>query len=114
MPETLQEFASRQVPINHVYPDNLVTHFTTHVVAQFQQDHFILSFFEIFPPPLLGETDDEKLRALKALDHVDAKCVARIVVTPARMEDVIKILSENLAKYKQMAGDPQKEKGDGQ
>jgi hypothetical protein len=106
MPETPQNFEFTSVAINFVYPDNLVSHFTANVIAQFQQDPFLLSFFEISPPPLSGETDEDRLADLKKLDHIEAKCVARIVVTPSRMQDIVNVLSGNLAKYKQVLGDP--------
>lgn len=111
MPESLEEFIAQRVRIEYRFPENLSSHFASQIVAQFQQDHFIVSFFEVFPPPLLAETDQEKIAALKALDHVDAKCVARIIVTPAKMQELVQLLAENLANYQLAMKDVTVQKG---
>ena len=113
MPESPQEKLSQRVPVEYIFPDDLTSHFSAHFIAQFQQDHFILSFFEIFPPPLLAETDEERLASLKAIDHIDAKCVARVIVTPSKMRELIQILSENLATYQRVIEETPAQAGDG-
>jgi hypothetical protein len=99
MPESLEDTVGHKVPIEYVYPDNLSSNFVSQLVAQFQQDHFILSFFEIWPPLILAETDQGKLAALKAIDRVQAKCVARLVVTPAKMQEFLGVLTENFSRF---------------
>ena len=105
MPESQDEILSQPVPIEFIYPDSLTSHFAAHAIAQFQQDHFIVSFFEIFPPAIFAETDEERLSILKTLTHVDARCVARVIMTPAKMREFVQILSDNLAKYQQAIAD---------
>ena len=89
----------RRVPINRTYPEGLSTYFIENVIIQHQPDHFIISFFELFIPPILGETDDERLAEVSAVDAVDAKCVVRIVVTPSRMREFLKVMNENLERF---------------
>jgi len=92
----------KQVPLKRTYPADLRTHFVANVVIQHQPDHFILSFFEVLPPPILGATELEKQAVFEQIDSVEARCVARIVVTPNRMKAIIRALSENYADYERL------------
>ena len=92
----------RKVRIERVYPENLSSHFVSNLVVQHQPDYFTLSFFEVWPPPILGDTDEEKRAALDALDYVEANCVARLVVTPDTMREFVRIMSENLGNFEAM------------
>jgi hypothetical protein len=69
--------------------------------VQSQADHFVISFFETFAPPIKGETDDEKRAMLDTIDSLDAMCIARIVVTPTVMERVIDALERNYTRWQQ-------------
>jgi hypothetical protein len=94
---------AKKVRINHVFSEGMQSNFVSHLVAQHQIDHFVLSFFELWPPLILGDTDEEMRRALNAVDSVDARCVARIIVTPNKMREFIAVMADNLARYDSMA-----------
>lgn len=97
-----QNLLSKTFRIEHIYPETLHTHFVSSLVVQHQPEYFILSFFELWPPPILGETEDDRLAALNAVDRVDATCVARLVVTPAMMREFIQVMSDNVERYDAM------------
>ena len=97
-----EEIVAKNIRIERTYPADLQSHFVSDIVVQHQPDTFILSFFEIWPPPILGESEEEKQRKLDALDHVEAKCVARLVVTPSKMREFLETMSENLRNYERM------------
>ncbi len=99
MPENI---VAKKVRIDRIYPDNLQSHFVSNIVIQHQPDHFVLSFFEVWPPAILGESDAEKQQALDSVDRVEAKCVSRLVITPARMKEFVQLMSENLVNYEHM------------
>lgn len=86
-------------PLEWDYPDDLQTHFVSNILVQHQEDYFVISFFEIWPPPILGETDEDRQKAIKALGTIKAKCVARLVVSPSTMDKVINTLSTNYANW---------------
>ncbi len=90
---------TRQVPLNRIYPENLQTYFVSNMVVQHDPDIFILSFFEAFAPPILGDSPDEIKSFVEKIEKVDAKCVARIVVTPSKMKEFVHVLTDNLNKY---------------
>jgi hypothetical protein len=87
------------IPIEHVFPDELQTYFIETAVAQFLPDHFILSFFEVWPPALSGETVEQQVAALSKMPSIRAKCVSRLVVTPSKMREIIKTFTVNLENY---------------
>jgi hypothetical protein len=97
-----EEIVAKKIRIERVYPEGLQSHFVSNVVVQHQPDAFILSFFEVWPPAILGESDEEKKQAIDAIDHVEAKCVARLVLTPSKMREFLETMSENLQNYEHM------------
>ena len=86
---------TRRGALKPAYLDDLDSHFVSSIVVQHQPDHFLISFFEVWPPPILGDTAEERQEALDAIQEVEAKCAARLVVTPARMRAFIDTMSEN-------------------
>jgi len=96
--ENLNE-ESVSLKINYQIPEDIETHFSDSFVIQHQKDHFILTFYEIIQQPILG-TEDERLEQLKKTKQLDAKCIARIIVTPQKIEDIARVLNENIEKFK--------------
>ena len=90
----------RQVRVVREFPPDLTSHFVQHFVVQFREDHFVLSFFEIWPPIIVGETEEEVVRQLSDLAAVPAKCVARLVITPSKMEELIGIMTDNYERFR--------------
>ena len=100
----------KQLRIERNFPENLQSHYVSNIVVQHEPDIFIISFFELWPPVIIADSKEEKQRALGALDHVDAKCVARLVVTPAKMKEFIAAMQENYQNYEQLLLAIRKEK----
>lgn len=90
---------SKEVKLRRIYPDDLSSHLVANLVVQHQPDIFILSFFEVWPPPILGRTEEDMQKEIEAIDQIDIKCVARLAVTPARMKEFVAIMSENLQNF---------------
>ena len=90
------------VRLEHTFPEDLQSHFISNIIVQHQPEAFILSFFEIWPPPILGDSDAEIRRQADSIEEIEAKCVARLVVTPSKMEELIKAMTDNLQTYREM------------
>ena len=93
---------AKQVKLKYIYPEDLQTHFVSNIVVDHQPDRFVISFFEVFPPPVLAESDADRQRIVDSLDSIDAKCVARLVVTPQTMEQFVRVMSENFGNYREL------------
>lgn len=76
----------------HIPPD-IKTTYVTNLTVQQTHDEFIVSFYEIVPPLVLREEDLDKV------PDVVAECVARFVVTPARMQTFIQALADSFERY---------------
>jgi hypothetical protein len=86
------------LPIEWHIPEGLATRYTTNYVVQQTEHEFIISFFEIVPPILLGPPDEVRAAA-ESITSIRATCVGRVVVAAERMPDLIRILRENMEKY---------------
>ena len=94
--------SERAVPIKRTYPSDLKSHFVANLAVQHQQESFVLTFFEVWPPPIFGDTVEEKQKAMEAVKEVEATCVARLVVTPQRMRDFIRVMADNVGQYEKV------------
>jgi len=92
----------KKVKVERVFPEALQSHFVTNMVIQHEPDIFILSFFQTWPPAIVGETDEEKRGAFDSIESIKATCVARLVVTPDKMREFLAVMTENLEKYEQL------------
>lgn len=93
------KIVSRQIPIERKYPADLKSYFVSNMVVQFQPDHFIISLFEAWPPAIVADTQAERQQALDSVDHIDANCVARIVLTPSKMKEFVQTFVESYQKF---------------
>lgn len=114
MPDPDDKPIHLQVPIRYHYPDNLTTHFVNNLIIQHEPESFVISFFESFKPPILGNTREERLAKMEAIEYLDAKCVARIVVTPAAMREFVSAMADNLNRHQRRFGEEALEEGDEQ
>ncbi len=90
----------RQIKVMREIPQDLSSHFVQHFVVQHREDHFILSCFEVWPPIIVGATEDEVAQQLSDLTSIPAKCVARLVLTPSKMEELMNIMIDNFERFR--------------
>ncbi len=98
MGKSQKSISSKSIKINWVYPPEMSSYFSDNFVVQNQKDHFILSFFEVINPAILG-SKEERQAQLEGLNDIDAKCISRIIVTPKKLKDIIDVLNENYNNY---------------
>ena len=91
------------VPLEYVIPDSLVSRYATNMVVQHSEHEFVLSFFEIQSPVLLGSPEEARSR-LDEMGSVRARCVARIIVAPERMPGFIQALQANYDRHVEQRG----------
>lgn len=89
---------SAALPIQWIFPENQHGIFANHAIVQFDTHEFHLSFFEVRPPVLLG-SDEQKQSILEQMDVIEAKCVARIVISRDRMPGVLKMIADNVERH---------------
>ncbi|SRR6266446_670242 len=67
-------------PIKWIIPDSIRTDHATHLLMQQQGSEVVLLFFELQGPVLTG-TPEEQLATYKELTSIEAKCVAKLVMS---------------------------------
>ncbi len=66
--------------IKWIVPDSIGTTYATHLLVQQQGSEFRLFFFEAELPLITG-TQEEQMQAYQDLPEVNARCVAKVVMT---------------------------------
>jgi hypothetical protein len=89
----------RSIPIDWHIPDDLRAEFATNIVVQKGEHEIFLLFFQAQPPILIGE-EEEVERKLSELPAVKAKCVAKVILAPERLADLVRLLTTTLENYK--------------
>lgn len=95
--------AIKEVPINHLIPDDLPLLFSDQLVVKNQDGLIVLYFFQTRPP--IAVTTEQ----VAAIEQIDAKCIAQIIVTPQQMEKNIAAMSINLQRQVSKTGKVQTE-----
>lgn len=66
--------------IKWVIPDSIRSDHATHMIVQQTGTEFTFLFFEIAPTLFMG-SPEEQIEAYKTLEYVEAKCVAKVVMS---------------------------------
>ena len=89
---------ARNIPIKWHIPDDLHPVYANNLLVQHSPHEFRIAFYDLEPPLLVG-SDEEQAAQLAALEHIRARCVAQVVVSPTRLRDLIEALQKNLETY---------------
>ena len=87
-----------RVPIRWHFPSGVQSRYATNLVVQHTEHEFVISFFEVYPPVILGDPEERK-NALEQVEAVPAICVSRVIVAPGRLAEFIQVLQDNLDVY---------------
>lgn len=82
------------------YAESELGLFANHMIAQNSGTEFHLSFFQLHPPILTGD-QDEVNDALKNIESVVAKPVARIIVPAVLLPSIVEVLQKQFSKLSQ-------------
>jgi hypothetical protein len=70
----------KEVPLEWVVPEGLVSRYASNVVVQKIDSNFLISFFEVQPPLIIGDANEISLN-LSRIEKVAAKCVAQVYMS---------------------------------
>ena len=95
------------IPIEWHIPDNIEPRYATNMVVQNLEHEFIISFFDMQPPVLIG--GPEKIeRVLQETTSIRARCLAQIIVARDRMPGFIKAF-QDAAKISPVRNEPEEQ-----
>jgi len=86
------------LPVDWHFPEGLQSRYANNVLVQAGQYEFVISFFEIQPPLLLGSPEENEAK-LKQIGAVRAECVSKVIVSPEVIPGLISALQIELEKY---------------
>jgi len=97
---TEEQLTEIRLPIEwHLSAAKVPSRYANNMIVQHTDTEFIISFFEIFPPVVLG-SPKEQTDQLNAIGVVQPECVARVVVSPEKFESFINALQQNLDRFR--------------
>jgi len=92
------------VPIVWVGAEELPLLFVNQFLGVVQPGEIFIHFGALVPPAITGETDEERKAQAEAIQFVQVKPVARLAMTPARLQELIEILQQTLSNYEKHPG----------
>ena len=99
MTNNIEAVVAKEVKLKRVFPEGIQAQFVDHFVIQHRPDHYILTFYDVMMPPIIAEDEEEFQEIVNKLEEIEARCVARLVLTHRGMEDFYEALSSNVSKH---------------
>lgn len=87
------------LPIEWHTSENLISRYSNNIVVAFSEREFVISFFEVLPPQIIGAPDEVEVKG-----KVRAECVARIIVGADQVPGIIRVLQDSLDAYRSRKG----------
>lgn len=98
MAKKIENGESVNVPLDFHIPKGLISRYATNMTIQQGENEFIISFFEVIPPILLG-TPEDRAKKISAMKEIRAECVARLIVAADKLPSFIGAMQSNLEIY---------------
>jgi Protein of unknown function (DUF3467) len=80
------------------FPEGLQSRYANNMLVQTGQQEFVISFFEMQLPTLLGSPEENQAK-LKEMGTIKAECVSKIIVSPEVVQGFIDALQTELDKF---------------
>lgn len=99
MSHKAEKVLAKEIKLKRVFPSGVQAQFVDHFVIQRRPDHYILMFYDIMMPPIIVEDEQEFQDLVDNLEEIEARCVARLVLTHDGMKSFYEALSDNVSKH---------------
>ncbi len=86
------------LPIDWHFPENIQSRYANNMLVQAGRLEFIITFFEMQLPMLLG-TPEENKEKLEEMESIRAECVSKIILSPELVPGLISALQTELERY---------------
>jgi Protein of unknown function (DUF3467) len=93
-----QEATEISLPVNWHFSEGLQSRYANNVLVQIGQFEFIISFFEMQQPLLLGTPEENKAK-LASIGEIQAECVGKIIVPHELVPAIISVLQTEYDKF---------------
>ncbi len=96
--ETQGEQEGITLSIDWHFPESIQSRYANNMLVQAGRLEFIISFFEMQLPMLLGSPEENKAK-LEEMRSIRAECVSKIVLSPELVPGLISALQIELERY---------------
>lgn len=103
---------TREVPTVWVGAEELPVQYVNNFVGITDPTGIYLTLGSLVPPPIVGDTVEERKAQAEAITFVPVKPVARVAMSPAGLKRLIEILTQTLQNYEAQQEDPRTGKAD--
>lgn len=87
------------VPLVWVGADELPIHFFNQMVAVVQANEIFLMLGSLMPPPIVGDTREERKAQAESVPFVAIKPIVRLGLTPEKLKELIGVLQLTMENY---------------
>ena len=88
-----------QLPVVWVGADDLPVQFVNQFLGVVHPNEIFLTLGTLVPPAIIGDSVEERRKQVENLPFVPIKPIARVALTPARLEEMIRVLQDTLTNY---------------
>ncbi len=85
----------KEIPIEWVIPEGVIARYASNVVVQKTESNYLISFFEIQPPLIIGDAETINFN-LSKIDKIAAKCVAQVYMSNEQIKAFYDLLHKLL------------------
>jgi hypothetical protein len=108
MPEEFVE--TIMLPVAWRNTDNIRSRYATSMTVQVTEYEATITFFEAQPPLLTG-TPEENKATLAQMKVIPGECVAKVVISPKRLQEFVDTIQVGLNQYLQLQHEQEKLEG---
>lgn len=95
------------IPVDWRIPDDMLGKYATNILVQANENEFVIYFFEISPPILLGSPEEQQAK-IERLESIKASCLSKIIVSPQRLPEFVKVLQDQIDRQSKIKKSPTK------
>lgn len=88
-----------QVPVVWVGADDLPVQFVNQFLGLVEPNEIFLMLGTLVPPPIMGETVEDRRAQAESIPFIQIKPVARVAMTAERLRQLIDTLQQTLTNY---------------
>jgi hypothetical protein len=93
-----------QIPVAWVDLDDQPVLMANQFIGQVEQDEIVVSIGAQVPPPILGNSPEERREQLLRVAFIPVRPIVRLSMTPRRVEELAHILRDTLENYERRYG----------
>lgn len=89
----------RNIPLVWIDPPDERVQWVNQFVSVAQPDEFVISLGQLSPPPIFGETIEQRQAQLDQISYIPVQTIAKFALNRPRLVELIEVLSKSLQQH---------------